>query len=50
MAMSAYAEAIAPTTTTERKAEIEQQLQKYCELDTLAMVRIWSFFSGTKLA
>jgi predicted RecB family nuclease len=49
MAMTAYAEAIAPATTPERKAEIELQLQKYCELDTLAMVRIWSFFSGKTL-
>jgi hypothetical protein len=46
MATDAYLEAIAEITTEERKAEIEQQLLKYCELDTFAMVRLWQFFSG----
>jgi hypothetical protein len=41
-----YQEAIAPHTTPERKAEIHQQLDKYCCLDTLAMVRLWQFFGG----
>jgi predicted RecB family nuclease len=48
-AMAAYVEAIDSDTTADRKTEIHQQLQKYCELDTLAMVRIWSYFSGNKL-
>lgn len=46
MAMDAYAEAIHPTTAQERKAVIYQQLSAYCELDTLAMVRIWEKFTG----
>jgi len=46
MAISAYQEAIDPDTTPERKAEIESQLDKYCCLDTLAMVRLWEFFIG----
>ena len=50
MAMEAYAEALDAATTPERKAEIEHQLIAYCALDTLALVRIWSVFSGSKLA
>jgi hypothetical protein len=46
MAVSAYQEAIAPTTTPERKQEIERQLVEYCKLDTFAMVRLWEKFSG----
>ncbi len=46
MAISAYQEAIKPDTTPARKAEIYSQLDKYCALDTLAMVRLWEFFSG----
>jgi hypothetical protein len=45
MAIAAYLEAIAPGTTTDRKEEIEQQLRKYCELDTYSMVRIWQVFA-----
>ena len=45
-AMSAFIEAIHPKTSTERKAEIENQLLAYCRLDTFAMVRLWQFFSG----
>ena len=48
MAISAYREAIAPKTTPERKAEIHQQLDAYCALDTLALVRIWEFFVDKK--
>lgn len=46
MAMNAFLEAIAPTTTANRKAQIEQQLVAYCGLDTYAMVRLWQYFSG----
>jgi hypothetical protein len=46
MAMSAFFEAIAPHTTPARKAEIELQLLDYCKLDTYAMVRLWSAFTG----
>lgn len=50
MAMSAYQDAIHPDTTPERKAEIHQQLDQYCCLDTLAMVRMWEFFRGNNEA
>ena len=49
MAMEAYSEAINAGTTLERKAEIKQQLHAYCALDTLALARLWSTFSGSKL-
>jgi len=39
-------EAISPATTLSRKAEIEQQLLAYCKLDTYAMIRLWTFFTG----
>jgi hypothetical protein len=44
MAMSAYAEAIHPDTSDERKEEIRSQLLAYCKLDTLAMVGLWKLF------
>lgn len=43
-AMDAYLEACAADTSPERRAVIRRQLLDYCHLDTLAMVRIWSFF------
>jgi hypothetical protein len=46
MAMEAYLEAVSPETAGPRKAEIEQQLLKYCGLDTYAMVKLWQFFTG----
>ncbi len=49
MAMDAYLEAIHETTTAEQKAVINQQLLKYCELDTFALVRIWQCFTGNKV-
>lgn len=49
MAMSAFLEALAPQTSQERKLEIERQLLEYCKLDTLALVRLWSVFSGSRL-
>lgn len=49
MAMDAYLEALAPQTSVERKAEIERQLLAYCALDTFAMVRMWSAFTGNAL-
>lgn len=50
MAMDAFMEALAPQTQAERKKEIETQLLRYCELDTFAMVRLWSEFSGKALS
>ena len=46
-AVDAYKEAIDPATTAERKETLRNQLLKYCELDTLATVKIWQFFKGT---
>lgn len=46
MAMDAFLEGIHPDTCVERKAQIQQQLLAYCELDTYAMVRLWQVFSG----
>ncbi len=46
MAMAAYVEAIAPETAAERREQIRQELNAYCGLDTLAMVRVWEFLSG----
>lgn len=48
MAMDAYCEAVQPSTTAGRKAEIERQLKAYCRLDTFAMVRLWQFFNGRR--
>jgi hypothetical protein len=49
MAMGAFMEALEPSTSKARKAEIEQQLLAYCALDTYAMVRLWSIFSNSAL-
>lgn len=46
-AVDAYKEAINSETTPERKETLREQLLKYCELDTLATVKIWQFFKGT---
>lgn len=45
MAVSAFLEAIAPQTTHEQKIKLQDQLHAYCKLDTLAMVRLWQFFT-----
>ncbi|KFI08311.1 DUF2779 domain-containing protein [Massilia sp. BSC265] len=47
-AMHAFMEAIAPHTDAGRKRQTEGQLRAYCHLDTLAMVRLWEFFTGTE--
>ena len=49
MAVAAFMEAIAPATPHARKQEIENQLISYCQLDTLAMVRLWKLFRGMNL-
>lgn len=49
LAMHAFLEALAPQTSKTRKTEIEQQLLAYCALDTYALVRLWSIFSGSAL-
>lgn len=45
-AMLAYLEATSPNVDSQRKRDLEENLKKYCELDTLGMVRIWQYFSG----
>ena len=46
MAMEAFIEAIHSDTSELRQKTIHEQLLKYCELDTYAMVRLWQFFDG----
>lgn len=46
MAQTAFLEAISPNASATSKAELERQLLAYCALDTYAMVRIWSSFTG----
>ena len=43
-ASAGFIEAIDPQTTPERRAELEQQLRRYCRFDTEAMVEIVRFF------
>lgn len=45
-AVEAYREAVAQGTSPERREQLREQLWTYCRLDTFAMVRLWSFFSG----
>jgi hypothetical protein len=49
LAIAAYMEAIHPETTTDKKQQLEEQLNAYCKLDTWAMVRLWQFFTGAHL-
>lgn len=44
MAMNAYLEILSPDTDAERKAFLVKELEEYCKLDTLAMVKIARFF------
>jgi hypothetical protein len=43
-ASDGFIEAISLTTSNERKAELEEQLLRYCRFDTEAMVEIVRFF------
>ena len=45
-AMTVFREAIHPETDPARRSEIEAQLLSYCKLDTLAMVRLWEYFTS----
>lgn len=45
-AMETYLDAIEPETPPDRKLEIQNALEKYCELDTEAMVELWHFFAA----
>lgn len=46
MASTAFREAIAESTTDERRQAIGNDLLAYCRLDTFAMVRMWEEFRG----
>lgn len=46
LAMEAFREAVHPDTAPERKATLGRDLEDYCKLDTLALVRVWAFCSG----
>ncbi len=46
LAQSAYLEAISPDTELERKVELRNALLKYCERDTIAMVRLARFLGS----
>ena len=43
-AQLAYAEAIDPVATESRRQELTERLLEYCKLDTLALVKLVSFF------
>jgi hypothetical protein len=45
-ASEGYLEAIDPDTTAERKAELKEQLLRYCKFDTEAMVRLVQFLAN----
>ncbi len=45
-ASEGYLEAIDPATTADRKAELRQQLLRYCKFDTEAMVRLVRFLGS----
>lgn len=50
MAQTAFLEAISLEANSERKTELEKQLLAYCELDTYAMVRLWSVFTNQAIS
>ena len=43
-ASDGYLEAVRPETDAARKAELEEQLLRYCRFDTQAMVEIVRYF------
>jgi len=45
-ASEGYLEAIDPDTTADRKAELKEQLLRYCKFDTEAMVRLVQFLGA----
>jgi len=44
LAQAAYEEIIAPATSADRRETIRRNLLRYCERDTLAMVRLVEYF------
>jgi hypothetical protein len=47
-ASAAYLSAINPATHPDTRIALRDQLLAYCHLDTLALVRVWRFLSGSK--
>ena len=47
-AQDAYLEAIHPETDEARKEDLREKMLEYCKLDTLAMVRLVSFFKNNQ--
>lgn len=47
-AEEAFLEAIGPVTGEARRAQLREQLLRYCERDTLAMTRLVRHFQGTR--
>jgi hypothetical protein len=45
-AQRAYLRAIDPGTSVDERARLGRALLRYCDLDTLAMVRVWQVLSG----
>ncbi len=45
-AQIAYEEMIAPDTPEDRRTQLHERLLKYCELDTLALVKLADFFQS----
>jgi hypothetical protein len=48
-AQLAYAEVIDPATTKSRRQELTERLLEYCKMDTLALVKLVSFFKSGSL-
>ncbi|AHF00309.1 hypothetical protein THITH_16655 [Thioalkalivibrio paradoxus ARh 1] len=48
MAQEAFAELIQADTSVQRREDIRDALLRYCERDTLAMVRLALFFEGAR--
>jgi hypothetical protein len=48
MAQAAFLEAIEPDTAEVRREDLRHALLEYCQLDTLAMVRLTHFFQAGK--
>jgi hypothetical protein len=47
-AQAAFVEAIAPSTSSDLRSQIEGQLRRYCSLDTLAMLRLLQELAGDR--
>jgi predicted RecB family nuclease len=46
---TAYTECLDPATSLERREQLRRQMLEYCQLDTLATVRIWQFLNQEAL-